>query len=233
MKKLKCIVCLFIFILFSGCTIDYEINIDDSIKEQISISDNIENQEFKNQIDVYFLQNQQVLYNQVSDPSYPAVDTNDILYYKKELVDFEDKHILKYNTTFDLENFKYLYSINKCYGNFTVLNNHPYLIITTGNNTCFDNYSSLEKINIIINSKYKIVDSNADEIENETLKWHVSKNNYKDHYVYLKLDLTEIKNENKELPIYIILLIVFGIVLIAGLLVFLLFKFLNNRNNKI
>lgn len=238
-----------VLILFTGCTVNYKINIDDKVSEKINISlDDNENKDidiysgkvnkslsFYDAINIYNNNDNLVLSNQSMNPYGDEGSNQKIkgnVYYKTKIG--SDPYSLNMKANFDFKNLGYLNSVKMCYEKFSVLNYGSYLDISTSNkNMCFVNYPILNKLNIKITSKYYVEKSNADEIKNGEYIWTIDKNNYNNKYIYIKINKNKLAESKKSLPIYVILIIIFSSILVIGGIIYLFTRHLIKKNNKI
>lgn len=245
MRK-KIIILCFLIILFCGCTVNYEINIDDIIEENINIG--LDEDEDEN-VDIYsgltvepvsFISKINsmndipisVLSNQLVDIYDEKSRIEGTLYYDTNIKS-TPHYSFNMNAKFDFENIEYLKSVKNCYEEFDVSTSKNYITITTSEkNMCFEIYPILDKINIKIKTRYDVIDSNATSIDEEekTYTWIIDRSNYTNKSIYLKLDSS---SKEKNISIFTILIIIFASVLIFSGIIFLVVKFVSNRNNKI
>ncbi|MCM1370355.1 MAG: hypothetical protein NC181_00480 [Clostridium sp.] len=170
MKKFLIVLSL---LLFTGCTAEYNININDSIKESI-ILNNIP-------IDLYSDYNKRTFLAFQSDikniPDYATQED----YKKFELYNIEDTSkgnikSLKLMYDFNLENFNDSGAVNTCYDTVNILTNDNVVTISTTNNfNCFNYYDELDSIKINITTDYKVIQTNSDKKSGKTYTWEIDK----------------------------------------------------------
>lgn len=240
-----------LLIVFTGCTVNYDIELNDDIfNEDIIISEtNSKNfsadiyggkygevvrfDDMINQLNIF---PQNVLTNQSIDIYDPMNELDGTIYYDKELIVTEFMRSMEFSSSADLENMKYLNSVKQCYDTFNVSVSSDRLSISTSEvNKCFENYSLLDKININLNINFKeefeVIENNATIVDGNKYTWVIDKNNYKNQPINIVVD--RMPENNKKENISIILLIVCGIVLAIGGIIFLFFGIRNRRVNKI
>lgn len=247
MKKILIILCFFI-ILFTGCTVNYELDLDNAVNEKINIS--LDEDEDKN-IDIYsgltadpvpFVEQikkindtpKSVLSNQHVDIYDETNKVDGTIYYNTKIKE-KPNYSLNLNSKFELDDLEYLNSVKNCYEKFSVLRNGNYVNISTSEkNMCFEIYPILDKINISIKTKYNVVDTNATNIDKNknVYTWVIDRSNYQNQYIYLKLD-KNISSKSDELSIFAILVIVFISIFVLSGIIYLIARFINNKNNKI
>lgn len=248
--KLKYSIIIFILVFFTACSVEYDINIDDNVKEKFQIYED-NNEKISNDIyggkyanslpfDVRLAQiidyPQAVLSNQIVDIYDLKNEIEGTIYYKKDLIDEEQKYGINMETEFNLIDLPYLKSVRQCYAKFNVdIEEDKLSIFTSEENLCFENYPILDKININLNINFKedfeVVENNATIVDGNKYTWVIDKNNYKNQPINIVVD--RMPENNKKENISIILLIVCGIVLAIGGIIFLFFGIRNRRINKI
>lgn len=244
----KLIILGFFMIIFTGCTVDYNINIDNVVKENISI--NLDQDEDEN-IDIYSGQTAEpvsfisrikeindtptsVLSNQHVDIYDSQNKVEGTLYYDSK-INKKGNYSLSLKSNFGLENLEYLNSVKNCYAKFVVLRNGNYVTLTTSEkNMCFEIYPILDKININVKTRYNVIDSNAMSIDkkNKTYTWTIDRGNYKNQYIYLKFDKS-ISSKSSKFSIFEVLGFVFSSILVICGIIYLFVRHLIKKNNKI
>ena len=147
--------------------------------------------------------------------------------FKKEFKYNDSNAGYEYNSTFK-DNVKSLPTIaKKCYESININKNDNTLIIQTSNEfLCYDKFNYLNNVNIKFKTNYKILDSNADEINNNELTFKIN-NNVKDYKpIYIKLELKNvIKKQNNNIPL------IFTIITIAIIVSILIFVYIKRKKN--
>lgn len=243
----KILITCVLLVLFTGCTVNYNINLDDTVKENINISlEENENKDidiysgemneplsFIDAINMYNNGINSVLSNQATDIYGNVGKIKGTIYYKTKIKS-NPTYSLNMNSKFKLKDLEYLNSVKTCYEKFSVLNYGSYIDISTSNkNMCFIDYPILNKINVTIKTKYYVEDNNADKVENNFYIWTIDKSNYNNKYIYIKINKNKLAKTNKSIPVYIILIAIFASILIIGGIIYLFARHLIRKNNKI
>lgn len=188
MIKKMLLVSVLMFAL-SGCTIEYNVNIN----EDMAIEEIIVNDYYVETFPVPAYINEQ-----------GASETNSII----ENVDYYNINYQNNNTyfnfTFPIENYDMSTAVNICLKSFKkdYDNAGNYFINTSGYNSCFDLYPLIDEIivNITLDSSdYFLVDNNADFKHNGTLVWNITRDNYQDkniQVIYNKTNADESNDSN-------------------------------------
>lgn len=159
----KNILLLTLLIFLTGCTVNYNLKFNkDTIEEKISI--NVENEQEKE--NTRYFENKDF---------YAIIDAKNEAQYKKE----KDK-----NNNY---NFSYEYSLKEfknsrftsCYDAYTLTDDNGIISLNTSKKfKCLTyDYNNIDKLTISITTEYKVVDNNADEVDGNTYRWNINKNN--------------------------------------------------------
>lgn len=220
MKK-KLYILLLIF-LSTACSAKYEISINnDKIIEKLNVL------ETNTSIFDVELDNGITLRNAFEDItlSDEFVKANGTLKH----INSDSKIGIEYKNILEINNYSKSNVLNQCYDNPTVDITDEYFYVDSGVYfTCFDNYNYLESIEVILKTNHKVLDNNADEVKGDKYIWNITKTNYKDKNIEIKLSMTEYK---KNYTFIIIVVSIVLIVLIAGLIILNIFiKKYKNKN---
>jgi hypothetical protein len=213
MKKI--ILLSFILILLSGCTANYEVVIDgDKIKERLTITETDKS-----------------IFDKITDTGWTVRDSFDALLsgdefsrqdYSIKSLNSEDQLGVKYSND-SLESLENSSVINQCFNNPSISVEDNIVYIDTGEFECFDLYDNLDSIRIVFKTNHKVLDANADTIENDSYIWNITKDSNKVIKISYDSSITKINYTT-----YIVVVLIF-IVLIIGLL--LVFRKVKNKNN--
>lgn len=176
MTVLKLFIMSVMIISISGCSVNYNLNIDKKIEENITIFTQEKG-----------LENIGALIDENSFNE-NGERLEGIHYY-----DFQEKNnSLIYTYKFDFNDYKKSTAANNCLKGVKLIQSGTnYLLTTTAYYSCMDFYKSLDEINININvaKDYEIVENNADYAEGNELSWQVNRQNYKDKPISLQFKL--------------------------------------------
>lgn len=219
LKKAFCLLLLcFIFLVGCDAKLDIEIKDNDVITESSFIIDK----------------------SMVKDSIYYTVDNIAGKYFPsadfligedtKEYYD-GNKAIYQKTEKFSLGTFNNSNIFSFCYDAHNVIVEDDYIQISTNNKfKCYDYYSELESFDIVLKTNHKLIESNADEVNGYIYKWHITKDNANDKAIYIKLyrDKFVFNYENEFLKTA---LIIAGIVLIIGIIVFIIIRKVKKAGN--
>lgn len=221
MKKIV----LVISILFlTGCTVEYNLHFSsDSIKEQITIIPET-NQEQENT-------------KTLEKTEYFAIiDKNRNLPYEVKQNKIGNYTSYTYTYDYGFSEFKQS-SFTRCYDAYTILEENNIISLNTSKkfNCMVYNYNKIDNIKINITTDYKVIESNADEINGNVYTWNINNSNYENKSIKFSynikqkriITLKEFLEQNK-LSITII-----GVSLILLVLVTISIYIKHKRVNKI
>lgn len=163
MKKL--ILAMFCVLFLTGCTAEYNVDIDNGFMEKTFIN-NLSSEQLDQFISF--------------DPTPVHIDEteeSDISGYsdtvKKYKTYSENGSFVQSNQYKDLDNFMRSTTLYKCYDVNVTNKNKTIEIITGSTNTCFDRYPELTNLKINIKTINKVVRNNADSINGNVYSWSI------------------------------------------------------------
>ena len=239
MNKKNLFIIIIATFLCSGCSVDYNIDIDKQLDfvENINLkatsdSDSQQIKEFNSFVPV-------------------NVDSDEASVFEKKFEDIEYYDIKKADNNNKLT-FKFVSNMNKFSNDMFARSCYKYVVLTEKKDEkskkrelllstsrqflCFDNYDNLDDVTITIKSKYKLVETNADVQEKHKYTWYITKDNANDKFIYLLLDLKtrelslwERIQEGEYVNMFTISLVLF----LVGLVVWFLFKKKGDIKNKV
>ncbi len=156
-------------LIFSGCTAEYNLNIKgNNFNEELVFVGST--QEEKEEIKQYKFWNNAFVDDQVNS------ETND----KLEGVEYYDQVVIEDNLHFKYSfmknNYRMSNIVNSCYKSFNATEvNGKYVISTSKDFLCFDNYPNLEKVTVKINVDFPVKEHNANNVSGNTYIWEIVK----------------------------------------------------------
>lgn len=221
MKKIKLISLLAIIFIVTGCEANYNLTIEkDKMIETVDFF--ADNTKANSNIIKTYLDGDLMAYYDL-DSKMPRN-------YEKKGIDSKNKVGLNLSYEYSDDNLQKSALLNMCYYNKNIIKTDDTLIITTdGKAMCFykDGQKTLDKLTINIKSNFKVLENNADKIEDDVYTWYITDENYQNHPINLKVDLT---SEKKDYTFIIISLCVLGGLILAAISV-LVFVYIKNRQN--
>ncbi len=251
MKKKEIFILLSIFLL-TGCQAEYNIIIDNNtVKEELSVYEtdmNRWNTIQGNNILTYEQYQQEYkdapvgIYYNDQNPDAEIGFNENRKYYTIDTINENNKKGLNFNTDFSTNRYSDSYIIRNCFKYVNIINqNNTFSISTSKGLSCMNYIDGLDKIAINIKTDYEVVDTNATSINNKTYTWVITKNNYINSNIYIKLNKSISPNSsssinpsnNKISNFQLVYLIIVIVLLLLGLLIYLNFKKNSEEKNKI
>ncbi len=197
MKKI--IFGLIILFLLSGCTVNYELTIDNNtLQESININgedeqDNFYLSSYTKPVEAFL--NSPT--NSETDDKMPGVEYYDMVKNSDELGNYH----LNLNYNFSKEKFIDNNIINSSVSSLYYSNENGELSISTGLYIkAFNLYNGIDNLNVKINisDDYEIIDSNAHNQDGNILYWQVDRDNYQKSPIYLRLKDKNYKEQSNN-----------------------------------
>ena len=193
----KCLLFFIILLMCSGCAVKYNLDIGEDFKFDESIRLDALNDVDKEKLGSF---HQYIPVNfDVDDASVFEKKFSDIKYYKiKRGLDF-----INFSYSHNITGYHDSYFIRNCYQHVTIMEKNKdtkraELLLSTSNKfLCFEKYDNLDDVKVTITSKYKLKDTNADEVEKHKYTWNITRDNASNKYLYLLLDTT-----NRDLTLW-------------------------------
>lgn len=217
---------IIILILITGCSVEYNLNIDSSFSEHtVYIPESSEEMIDGTQYRLPALFSESRL-------TYDNSNLKEIKYYNiKTLKDNK----FSFNFVYDDNQLNDSNIANSCYQFFSVDTKENEVSILTGNKFyCFDVYEELDSVTININSNYKVIQSNADKIVGKKHTWYITRENASNKPIIFVYDKSK---KNMTIMQYLIdnvpLVVVVGTTLMLGGIIFLIINTKKKKANKI
>lgn len=175
--KRKMIILATTLILLTGCSATYDLYLDkNNITERTYIYDSTKTLEG---LEYYDMDKG----NEISIDLYAnevAAFENNFKYEKEEIKTNNGNNFgYRYNTSYKYNEFNKLSMVAACYDKIEIKNDGNISVKTSNEFKCFDKYSLLEDVTIRIHYTGKVLNSNADKVENDIYIWKITKDNYK------------------------------------------------------
>ena len=231
MRKGYLFIFLVITFLCSGCSVKYELDIDRNLNFQENVNlnatsdtDIIQFKNFKLYIPLDINADDYAVYeNRLDGVSYYQTSKND--------------NNIKFRGKFSYDSFSNSTIVNNAFDYISLTKVNDLFVVSSSTGfKLFDSYSNLDDVTIIIKSKAKLIETNADLVEKHKYTWYINKENANLKRIYLKFDrivddrtIFEKIQEGEFLNIFTLTL---GVFLIGGI-IFLILKKKGDRKNKI
>lgn len=183
MKKI--IFLLLICLLLTGCTVNYNLDINDNNFKE-TLTGNVLNTELNNNDNTDIN-----MFSYLITGDQPAFYKNDNIFFNKATNNTTNGIDFDYNYTFNEYNFNNSRIINECFDNHVYeYKDNTYYLVVSGKFNC--NYS--ETTNINITTDYNVTANNAQTIKNNTYTWTIDENNKDNIYFFITIDKTNKSN---------------------------------------
>lgn len=232
----KTLIYILIIFFITGCknenNSDYTLEIfPDRITETINLKLNDGNYEYANYLnDIFSISNitnndkitkGKDVINKLKDNNLKATTINN---------NFFNKQINKNKITlsYDHEDNEYKNSIvfNSCFSKTYYDSTDNYYVIKG-----YDQFKCLykDKIEVIIKTDHKVIDSNANKVKNNEYIWYFNEENYMNQDLYIQVSKTKLNEKNSFWKLYLIITIVI-IYIIYKLFDNVILRLLNKNN---
>ena len=226
--KRKYLVLIIISLLLTGCDIEYNLDLDKQLKLQENIN-------------VIATTGEDISKIKEFDLNIPInKNDDDFSAYEKKLDNVNYYNLKKTNEKLS---FSYLFEQEEYMQNTLVNGAYEYVsiaqvedeIVLSSSQGCllFQMYDNLENLKVTITSNYKLVKTNADEVERHKYTWYINRENAEKVGIYLKLDTTKEDLNWIERLQYFNIFTVSIILFIVGLLVYKILKKKDAKRNEI
>lgn len=250
-KKYFLLVLIAILVNLCGCTVNYDININDD-----TVTENME-----------FYETNSKRINSIYSPNSDSIDSSEKYTYKqlinfinsgsdfafrdnanssqlysKRKIDETNKMGMKYSYNFSLNNYTNSNIANSFVAYFSARTSDKiYAVSALDFSNAFNQYPYLDNISIRIKTNHKVIDSNADSMDGNVYIWNVTKSNAKTKKVSIQVykdasynDKSTNNSTKKEVLSNVrTILIVVLCIAISLFIVIIILRKKANRNNKI
>jgi len=205
----KCLLLVLVLIL-SGCTLEYNLVIDEStFEEVITINENDSTKlnspvaegttmTYKNRVDWLVTTPIYVYKNSNVSPYEEDGIIDGVKYYEKQKIVTGEEYGVSLITNGEIDEINDLRSLSHCYEIARVLNNKDeYVISTSFKNMCFENYPLLDELTINITTDMKVTSNNADSVSGNTYTWKITRANYDNKSISLAMQSIRDYNQDK------------------------------------
>ena len=174
--KRKIILLIFVLLFITGCSVDYNLEIEDEkITETTTFTQEVNSKYTKDYI--YSLYNEE--YPVFSDQEFqyyaPTEKLSEYTYYKKDIEESSNKYIVTYKANYDINNYQKSRMLNTAYKLYSVgydFKDQCYYIIAN-DLKIFDQKNDITNINISIKlNNYEVIDSNSTSKKDDVYIWN-------------------------------------------------------------
>ncbi|MDD6094082.1 MAG: hypothetical protein PUB90_05820 [bacterium] len=242
MRKKKLILAMLIALCTTGCTVDYNLVIEDNkIKETTTFHQDSSDTDTKSYMYSQYLEE----YPIYIDEEYLYYDPNKKVegntYYDKSITDDSNGYNATYKAEFKIKEYNRSRLFNDVFVNHSSGYDKKegcYYIIADDIKT-FRQDNTVTNINVSINLVgYKVIESNQDSVNNNTYTWYFDKDNQKSIILKYKNDngdpeinQTDNKNVSNKKESKYTMYIFYGIIVLVILIGYLIFRKMKKSND--
>lgn len=188
MKKIKCLFIVFLIVFVTGCTSNYDLNLDvDTIDEKLTIS----------------LPESEYIDNYDTLTANKSVFDDGSVFYDIEVFENDDNYLITYSHNYNHEDYFNSLNLNSCFSKINHDINGSIETISLQGFKCLQG----ENIRVIVDSKYKIYNSNAHIVNGNKNIWDINSDNKDNINISFVVDYSQ-TYFNKDLVISFVLIIV-------------------------
>ena len=225
MKKFKIIILICCIFLLSGCSVEYNLTINDTtMAESIDtiFEKTDENVELTDRL------------AKIRRTAFYNFDTREEEYYDFTKRDTDQNIILNYSYNYTDNNLYKSEAVSRCYYKRIVNVTDDYIVIQTDNQVaCLykDGEKQIDDITVNIRTNLIVEENNADNVENNVYTWNINEDNYTNKPIYIKIKKEEYKESfaDQIIPIGIIILSI----IVIGIIIYLVGRSKHRRNKKL
>ncbi len=198
MKRIKKIwLILIIFVLCSGCTIKYDLEIKESeVGENITVNDTFLVGRTKDDI-LETYNTWMPVYDNLDNPDL-IQDSDDgdgkidgIEYHEKNITKIENGYKHTYKYTYPIKDFNHANSIKLAFGKTSFYDGGDYITLRTDSDNVLCNYDYFESLQVNIKvdtNTYKVEKNNANRVKGNVYTWSLNRDNCHDSVISMTLN---------------------------------------------
>lgn len=233
MKK-KLFILIILLLSLTGCKVEYKLNLDNKLNldENIElISTSEEDKEKFDSFDLYIPIDKNVPYiafqEKIEETEYYKTKKN------SSKITFKNSY-----SNQDYEKYINSYIANSAYDyvSITSINNEDLVLSSSKKFYLFDKFENLEEVKITISTTYKVIEHNADEVNNHDYKWIINKENADNKGIFLEINPSKETLTFMEKLIrgdYFNTFVITLIFLVIGILIYLILKKCSEKRDEI
>lgn len=220
MKKLKFLILFLLIVFLTGCDVTYNLEItEDTITESASFL--LPNTPENFSITEQYLKSKRRAYMDESKTTH---------YYEQKQIQDEDNVGINLKYIYPADKISDSSLINYCYDGSYITRNEDEIIINTKERiSCLymDDNTNFDSLTINIKTDLEVAENNADKVNGNVYSWVITKENYNNHPINMKI----LFKSNNNIIDYFVLIILIGIALVIGLIVYFIVKVKQKNSN--
>ena len=224
MRKIKVFILICCMFLLSGCSIEYNLTVNESTMEEDinAIFDKATESELASRMEGI---RRTVFYN---------YDTRENEYYDFTKRETNDNIILNYNYQYMGNDLYKSEAASRCYYKRIVSVTDNDITINTDNQVaCLykDGDREIEDITINIRTDLTVLENNADKVNGNVYSWNINDQNYTNKPIYIKIEKE--RYQEPFISQFISIIVIIIVVVIIGILIYFKAIRKHRKNNKI
>lgn len=195
----KLIILIVMCFVLSGCSVDYNLEINESkIKENFIINDNISESTTAEDILSYYNKYYPVYIDEIEGVELESKEKLDnVNYYEKNYIIDSYGYHMTYNFNHELKNYYRSTLLVYAYSSRDISINNNILTLQTKSMNNYIRHNNLEKLTVNIKTDYKVIENNADLINDNVYTWYFTKENNATKRLKMNIDLSTSKDEEE------------------------------------
>lgn len=204
---------LFTLLLLTGCSIKYNLKIDDKFTENIEVSGytmGSDDNELKMNLSTGF-------------PLYYDNSSSSSIIPKYEVSTGDNYEFLKLKGVFPSLNNNSNAVLSVC-DNYIVSKDNKIISLNASGFKIFESYYDMDELTINITTDYEVISNNADSVNKNVYTWVINEDNYNDKLVSIELKTGNIIKDN-----YLIILLII-IILALTIFIYVFYNMIKKKN---
>ena len=223
-RKIKILILIGCVFLLSGCSVEYNLTIDNTtMEEDIDvIFDKTTESELANRL------------ARIRRTSYYNFDTRENEYYTFSRRDTDNNIILNYKYQYLNNDLYKSEAVSRCYYKRIVNVTDDDITLSTDNQVaCLykDGERQIDDITVNIKTDLIVLENNADEVNGNVYTWYINDQNYSNKSLYIKMEKNKYQESFIDKVISIVIIIL--VIVVIGLFIYFIVRRKHLKNNKI
>ena len=224
MRKIKVFILICCMFLLSGCSIEYNLTVNESTMEEDinAIFDKATESELASRMEG------------IRRTAFYNYDTRENEYYDFTKRETNDNIILNYNYQYMGNDLYKSEAASRCYYKRIVSVTDNDITINTDNQVaCLykDGDREIEDITINIRTDLTVLENNADKVNGNVYSWNINDQNYTNKPIYIKIEKE--RYQEPFISQFISIIVIIIVVVIIGILIYFKAIRKHRKNNKI
>lgn len=191
MKNKKVLLLLFLMMFLCGCNADVTLEVSENeVTEQINITALVDHYNTKETLKGTFRKYVPIYNDVIVADTEPDTSLSGVKYYDQSSKELDNGYLFSYKNTFSISNYNKARSLKSSFVSAYIEKDrkeNTLTLFTDKNGIIYlKDYDNLDSVTIKVKTKLKVLENNADEIDNGVYYWTFTQNDNKKN-IYLKL----------------------------------------------